>query len=261
MLNTSPDMTKLQAIVLAAGKGTRMKSPLPKVLHPLAGKPMLLHVLNNLSKAQIQKATVIIGYGKDEVRSTVGSYIQESRLASEISFAVQEEQKGTGHAVAVSEPYLSSSADFAIVLYGDVPLITPETMIKSYHLLLEENADGLVISMDLADPTGYGRIIRDNNNELLKIIEEKDASENEKTVREVNTGVFVFRLSVLRTQIHRIENNNAQGEFYLTDIVELMKNNGYKFIVFRSQNPDEFLGVNSPEQLAYLESRLAQGVF
>jgi len=105
MLNTSPDMTKLQAIVLAAGKGTRMKSPLPKVLHPLAGKPMLLHVLNNLSKAQIQKATVIIGYGKDEVRSTVGSYIQESRLASEISFAVQEEQKGTGHAVAVSEPY------------------------------------------------------------------------------------------------------------------------------------------------------------
>ncbi len=261
MLKTSPDMTKLQAIVLAAGKGTRMKSPLPKVLHPLAGKPMILHVLNNLSKSQIQKAIVIIGYGKDEVRNIVGSYIQESQFASEISFAVQEEQNGTGHAVAVAEPYLSSSADFAIVLYGDVPLITPETMKKSYDMLLEQNADGLVISMHLADPTGYGRIIRNNKNELLKIIEEKDASAEEKAVREVNTGVFVFRISVLRSQIHRIENNNAQGEFYLTDIVELMKNNGNKFVVFRSEDPDEFLGVNSPEQLAYLESRLAQGVF
>lgn len=252
---TPPVLSHLHAIVLAAGKGTRMKSDLPKVLHKLTGTPLILHVLSSIEKSGIKSASLVIGHGRDLVRSTVEDWAKDK--ATQLSFVIQEEQKGTGHAVQVARSSVPTDKEAVIILLGDVPRLSSEVIEKSYGMLINENADGLVISMNLEDPTGYGRVVRFSNGSLDKIVEQKDASEEEKKISEVNTGVFVFSAKGLWEELDKISDANAQGEYYLTDIVAIMNQSGKKFIVYQAEDASQFEGINSPEQLARMEEQIS----
>lgn len=233
--------TPIQIVILAAGQGKRMHSNLPKVLHPVAGKPLAQHVIDTARTLSPEKLVVVYGHGGDVVRSTLA--------APDISWAEQAQQLGTGHAVAQAVPELTDAAQ-TLVLYGDVPLTTAATLRR----LLQAGRDGLaILTVDLADPTGYGRIVRDAGGQVLRIVEEKDATAAEKAIREVNTGIMAMPTARLRDWLGRLKNDNAQGEYYLTDVVSLAVGEG---LPVRTAQPDgewEVLGVNSKVQLAELE--------
>ncbi|WP_374277262.1 bifunctional UDP-N-acetylglucosamine diphosphorylase/glucosamine-1-phosphate N-acetyltransferase GlmU [Azonexus sp.] len=231
----------MQIVILAAGQGKRMHSNLPKVLHPVAGKPLAQHVIDTARTLSPEKLVVVYGHGGDVVRSTLA--------APDISWAEQAQQLGTGHAVAQAVPELTDAAQ-TLVLYGDVPLTTAATLRR----LLQAGRDGLaILTVDLADPTGYGRIVRDAGGQVQRIVEEKDATADEKAIREVNTGIMAMPTARLRDWLGRLKNDNAQGEYYLTDVVSLAVGEG---LPVRTAQPDgewEVLGVNSKVQLAELE--------
>ncbi len=233
--------TPIQIVILAAGQGKRMHSNLPKVLHPVAGKPLAQHVIDTARTLSPEKLVVVYGHGGDVVRSTLA--------APDISWAEQAQQLGTGHAVAQAVPELTDAAQ-TLVLYGDVPLTTAATLRR----LLQAGRDGLaILTVDLADPTGYGRIVRDAGGQVQRIVEEKDATADEKAIREVNTGIMAMPTARLRDWLGRLKNDNAQGEYYLTDVVSLAVGEG---LPVRTAQPDgewEVLGVNSKVQLAELE--------
>lgn len=233
--------TPIQIVILAAGQGKRMHSNLPKVLHPVAGKPLAQHVIDTARTLSPEKLVVVYGHGGDVVRSTLA--------APDISWAEQAQQLGTGHAVAQAVPELTDAAQ-TLVLYGDVPLTTAATLRR----LLQAGRDGLaILTVDLADPTGYGRIVRDTGGQVQRIVEEKDATADEKAIREVNTGIMAMPTARLRDWLGRLKNDNAQGEYYLTDVVSLAVGEG---LPVRTAQPDgewEVLGVNSKVQLAELE--------
>jgi bifunctional UDP-N-acetylglucosamine pyrophosphorylase/glucosamine-1-phosphate N-acetyltransferase len=233
--------TPIQIVILAAGQGKRMHSNLPKVLHPVAGKPLAQHVIDTARTLSPEKLVVVYGHGGDVVRSTLA--------APDISWAEQAQQLGTGHAVAQAVPELTDAAQ-TLVLYGDVPLTTAATLRR----LLQAGRDGLaILTVDLADPTGYGRIVRDAGGQVQRIVEEKDATAAEKAIREVNTGIMAMPTARLRDWLGRLKNDNAQGEYYLTDVVSLAVGEG---LPVRTAQPDgewEVLGVNSKVQLAELE--------
>ena len=231
----------VQVVILAAGQGKRMHSNLPKVLHPVAGKALAQHVIDTARTLAPQKLVVVYGHGGDAVRSTLA--------AGDISWAEQAQQLGTGHAVAQAVPEFSD-APCTLVLYGDVPLTSATTLRR----LLHAGRDGLaVLTVDLADPAGYGRIVRDGAGNVQRIVEEKDASAAEKAIREINTGIMAIPTAHLVDWLGRLKNDNAQGEYYLTDIVALAVAEG---VPVRTAQPDaewEVLGVNSKVQLAELE--------
>ncbi len=233
--------TPIQIVILAAGQGKRMHSNLPKVLHPVAGKPLAQHVIDTARTLSPERLVVVYGHGGDVVRSTLA--------APDISWAEQAQQLGTGHAVAQAVPELTDAAQ-TLVLYGDVPLTTAATLRR----LLQAGRDGLaILTVDLADPTGYGRIVRDAGGQVQRIVEEKDATADEKAIREVNTGIMAMPTARLRDWLGRLKNDNAQGEYYLTDVVSLAVGEG---LPVRTAQPDgewEVLGVNSKVQLAELE--------
>ncbi len=233
--------TPIQIVILAAGQGKRMHSNLPKVLHPVAGKPLAQHVIDTARTLSPEKLVVVYGHGGDVVRSTLA--------APDISWAEQAQQLGTGHAVAQAVPELTDAAQ-TLVLYGDVPLTTAATLRR----LLQAGRDGLaILTVDLGDPTGYGRIVRDAGGQVQRIVEEKDATAAEKAIREVNTGIMAMPTARLRDWLGRLKNDNAQGEYYLTDVVSLAVGEG---LPVRTAQPDgewEVLGVNSKVQLAELE--------
>ena len=233
--------TPVQVVILAAGQGKRMHSNLPKVLHPVAGKPLVQHVIDTARTLAPAKLVVVYGHGGEVVRSTVA--------APDVSWARQEPQLGTGHAVAQALPALAGAGQ-TLVLYGDVPL----TLASTLKRLLQAGRDGLsVLTMELSDPTGYGRIVRDGAGNVRRIVEEKDATPEEKAIREVNTGIMAIPSARLGDWLGRLSNTNAQGEYYLTDIVALAVAEG---IPVRTAHPDnqwEVLGVNSKVQLAELE--------
>ena len=231
----------VQVVILAAGQGKRMHSNLPKVLHPVAGKALVRHVIDTARSLAPAEIVVVYGHGGEVVRSTVD--------LPDISWTRQEPQLGTGHAVAQALPVLSGEGQ-TLVLYGDVPLTKASTLKR----LLHAGKDGLaILTVELADPTGYGRIVRDADGKVLCIVEEKDATSAERAIREVNTGIMAIPSDRLADWLSRLSNRNAQGEYYLTDIVALAVSEGASV---RTAQPDadwEVLGVNSKVQLARLE--------
>ena len=231
----------LDIVILAAGQGTRMRSTLPKVLHPVAGKPMLGHVIDTARELTPRSIQVVIGHGAETVRE---------RLAGDgLNFVIQEQQLGTGHAVAQAQPHLQ--AERVLILYGDVPLIESATLRR----LLEQVNDrqlGL-LTVELADPTGYGRILRDEAGEVRAIIEHKDASEAQRAVREGNTGILAVPGHCLADWLGRLSNSNAQGEYYLTDVIAMAVADGLRVATVQAADEMEVLGANDRIQLAQLE--------
>jgi bifunctional UDP-N-acetylglucosamine pyrophosphorylase / glucosamine-1-phosphate N-acetyltransferase len=232
--------TPLNVVILAAGKGTRMLSRLPKVLHPLGGKPLLAHVLERARGLRASRTIVVYGHGGDAIP---GAFADES-----LRFVLQEPQLGTGHAVQQSVPHLLPGGD-TLVLYGDVPLTRPETLEK----MLTGATDLRLLTAVLDDPVGYGRIVRDRSGSVVRIVEEKDASAQEKAIREINTGIVCAPTAQLVRWLANLRNDNAQKEYYLTDIVAAALAFGTAVVCAQPADNWEILGVNSKEQLAYLE--------
>ena len=237
---------RLDVVVLAAGQGTRMRSTLPKVLHRLAGKPMVCHVLDTARELEAQRLHVVVGHGAEQVREALAEY--------PLHFALQAEQKGTGHAVAQSMDGLGDGK--VLILYGDVPLIRRETL-AALLAQVSETRMGL-LSVMLDDPTGYGRIVRDTNDEVVAIVEQKDASASELAIHECNTGIMAMTATQLRRWLPQLSANNTQGEYYLTDVIAMAAAEGVAIATAQPVEPLEVEGVNNRLQLARLE-RAYQG--
>lgn len=234
---------RLQSVILAAGSGTRMKSKLPKVLHRVCGETMLQHVIDISKESNIQDNIVIIGHGADKVKET---------LDPEIKTALQSEQLGTGHAVMMAEDLLLESGTI-LVLCGDGPLITKETITSLISHHEKGKYVATVLTTELENPHGYGRILRQGENEFLKIVEEKDATESEKQIKEINSGIYCFDAQALRETLPLIKNNNAQGEYYLTDALSILKDQGKSIGVYKIDDYEDIMAVNSRIQLAQVE--------
>jgi len=226
-----------------------MKSDLPKVLQPLAGKPLLRHVIDTATALQPQSLQVVYGHGGEQVRAALGAAIAAS--AAKHSWVLQAEQKGTGHAVQQALPHLQDG-DLALVLYGDVPLIRAETLRELLALAGPDAMSLLTVMLD--DPSGYGRIVRDAEGRVRSIVEQKDASADERRIREGNTGVMAVPVRHLRRWLGRLSNHNAQGEYYLTDIIAMAVADGVEVTPLVAPTVAEVLGVNDKLQLAELEA-------
>lgn len=237
-------MRKTYSIILAAGKGTRMDSDLPKVVHQVGGRPMVAHVLDAVEGAGIGSNIVVVGHLADTVKDVV---------SHEVQYALQGEQKGTGHAVLMAEDLIDNMEAEVVVLCGDAPLITAETISKLIAYHSQSHADVTVLTALVDTPFGYGRIIRDGDGHLDRIVEEKDATELEKKVTEINTGTYVFYAKKLFAALHHVGRDNAQGEYYLTDVLGIIKRDGGKIRAMSVQNASEVLGVNTKEQLLAVE--------
>jgi len=234
----------LEVIVLAAGRGTRMRSSIPKVLHALAGKPMIRHVLDTARAVKASKIHVVVGHGAELVSSEIA--------ADDVSTYVQSEQLGTGHAALVAAPHCKSEST-VIVLFGDVPLLSSATLSR----VIEAAESGpVLLAASVKDPHGYGRVIRDSNGAFERVVEQKDANVEELAVREVNTGVLAAKSQNLNSWLSRVTNHNAQGEYYLPDVLGLAVNDGYSVEVVVTDDDIETQGVNDRIQLEALERSL-----
>jgi bifunctional UDP-N-acetylglucosamine pyrophosphorylase / glucosamine-1-phosphate N-acetyltransferase len=224
-----------------------MKSDLPKVLHPLLGKPLISYVIENLKKANINKTITIIGHKGDLIKEELGSLTE---------YAWQHEQLGTGHAVMQAEENLTDFQGKIIVACGDVPLITKETYQSLIEKATESNTGAVVLTMDLKNPNGYGRIVKDENGNFLRIVEEKDSNENEKKITEVNSGTYIFNKEFLFDGLKLIDTNNAQGEYYLPDALNYVLNQNHEVKTLQLTNPIEGSGINSKKDLAKITEYL-----
>lgn len=234
---------KRYAVVLAAGKGTRMKSALPKVLHKVLGKSMVSHAVAALEKIGAEKVVAVVGYGGDLVKE---------ELSGRAEIAVQAEQLGTGHAVMMTKDLLEGLEGTTIVTYGDGPLLTAQTIEKlcAYHE--QEDASVTILTATPEDPTGLGRIIRDADGNVLRIVEQKDGTPEELAINEINTGVCVFDNKLLFEALAKVDNNNAQGEYYLTDLAGIIREMGFKVTAYLHEDYEETLGVNDLVQLSHV---------
>ena len=243
---TSSFPSPVDVIILAAGKGTRMRSVVPKVLHPLAGVPLAQHVIRAAQALEPRSVQVVYGHGGEQLPTVLG--------AQQVAWVLQAEQKGTGHAVQQAMPAVAAGS-IVLVLYGDVPLIRPDTL----RPLLGAAGRGALalLSVELEDPAGYGRILRDPAGAVTGIVEQKDASPDQNRIREVNTGILAADAGRLRNWLSALQADNAQGEYYLTDIVAMAAAEGVPIEAMHPRAVWEVMGVNSRSQLAELE-RIAQ---
>ncbi len=240
----------LDVVILAAGKGSRMLSSLPKVLHRLAGQPLLQHVLDSACRLAPHKISVVYGHGGDSVPQAVQASVPQAIPAPGILWVRQEPQLGTGHAVQQAAPQLDDGG-LTLILYGDVPLIRPATL---QALIDAAGQDGAaLLTVELPDPAGYGRIVRDAQGRVIAIIEHKDADEAQRAIREINTGVMALPTVRLKSWLQRLSNDNAQGEYYLTDVIAFAVAEGMTVNTCQPRHHWEVLGVNSPAQLVHLE--------
>lgn len=233
-------MSKLKAVILAAGKGTRMKSDLPKVVHTIDGKCLVDYVIEAARGAGTDDICLVVGY-KNEV-------VKEKITHKDVSFVLQEEQLGTGHAVKCAKDFLGTDGQ-TMILFGDTPLITAGTLKKLVAYHQEKHNTVTVLSAMIDDPAGYGRIIRDADGNFVKSVEHKDATEEERQVKEVNSGMYIFDTKELAEALEKIQPNNAQGEYYLPDTLTIIKEKGLRVDAYALPDAEDITGVNDQEQL------------
>ena len=240
-------MTDLVTVILAAGKGTRMKSALPKVLHKVGGKEMVRCVMDSATAAGSKRNIVVVGFGADEVRKA---------LDGTAEVVVQEEQLGTGHAVLQAEPLLRETTGTVMVLCGDTPLLTVGLLRKLYEEHEKASAKATVLTAIMPDATGYGRVVRTATGDVEKIVEHKDATEDERKIREVNAGIYCFEKNALFSALEKVGCENVQGEYYLPDVLSILREQGEKIWAVAADDYEETLGVNSRIHLAQAEKIL-----
>ena len=244
MENQTKQKKPFAVVIMAAGKGTRMKDPSKaKVMYEILGKPMLHYVLELAYVLDAQRIVTVIGYQGDAVMS----YLQKN--FPNVDIAVQAEQLGTGHAVLQAEPYLKDFQGDVIVLSGDVPLLTEHTMRNLITVHRVTNATATILTAEFPDPTGYGRVIRNKEGMVEKIVEHKDATEEERNVREINSGIYVFDCKKLFEALRQITPQNAQNEYYLTDVFQYFWKNHLTVAAMKTEHIDEIRGVNTVQQL------------
>ncbi len=238
------------AVVLAAGKGTRMNRPEPKVLVPLCGKPMIHFVLETLEELGVGRTVVVVGYRAQEVQRALRGW-------SQVEFALQQPQLGTGHAVAVCRPLLENHPGPILVLTGDSPLVQADSLAQLLQAQQEHQAACVLGTALKEDPTGFGRIVRNSQGEFEAIVEQRDATEEELKIREVNLSCYVFYPQLLWKALEHIQPKNRQGEYYLTDCPGLLKRWGHRVLALPVHKPVESISINTPEELRAAEAVLA----
>lgn len=239
-----------KAIILAAGKGTRMKSKYPKVVHKVCGKEMVNHIIDVSKKSGVKDVVTILGHESEVVKSI---------LPEDTMIAMQTEQLGTGHAVKMAKEYINDE-DTIVILCGDTPLIKEETLKRLFDYHIENEYTATVLTTKVDNPTGYGRVIRDENGDLLKIVEQKDGNAEELAVNEINSGIYCFKGQMLRESLDLLDNNNAQGEYYLTDTIKILRDKGFKVGAFSGSTIEELMGVNSRVELAKAEALMRKRI-
>lgn len=244
-------MEPLYAVILAAGKGKRMRSKKPKVLHHICGKPIISHVLDQLSMLGTKKSIMIVGHQSELIQEQIGN---------QVIYIEQKEQLGTAHAVLQAKSELMNQQGITLVLNGDHPLFTKETLQQLIQKHQEEGAAATVLTACVDDPTGYGRIIRGEDGCVDRIVEHKDANEEERKINEINTGTFCFDNQKLFAALEKVDNHNAQGEYYLPDVISILKKQDEKVVAEKLLNPEEALGVNDRRQLAEAEKYMRERI-
>lgn len=246
----------LTILILAAGKGTRMHSDLAKVLHRINGRPMIHYVLETARALRPRRIIVIVGHQAGAVRRELAGLPGPSGLT--VEFAVQEEQLGTGHAVRQAEPLLAGESGIVLVLAGDTPLIRPSTLTSLIQAHRRDGAAASVLTAGVEDPTGLGRILRDGTGRIDRIVEEKDATGEQRALKEINTSTYCFEPVLLLRALDRLTPENRQGEYYLTDTIGILRREGHRIADAPAGMPEETMGINTPEQLSAAESWLLE---
>ncbi|MEG0259043.1 MAG: bifunctional UDP-N-acetylglucosamine diphosphorylase/glucosamine-1-phosphate N-acetyltransferase GlmU [Lysinibacillus sp.] len=237
-------MTNIFAVILAAGQGTRMKSKLYKVLHPVCGKPMVEHVVDHIQVLDVNRIVTVVGHGAEKVREQLGEKSE---------YVLQAEQLGTAHAVQQAEVILGKEDGTTLVVCGDTPLIRPETMQALFEHHQSKNAKATILTAIAENPTGYGRILRDTKGQVEQIVEQKDATQEQQQVKEINTGTYCFDNKALFETLKLVKNENAQGEFYLPDVIEILQQQGEIVSAYVTEDFEETLGVNDRYALSQAE--------
>ena len=245
-------MQELGVILMAAGQGTRMRSSLPKVLHPVCGKPLFLHALTKARELHPKRVALVVGYGAERVR--------QAYSASDVRWVVQEQQLGTGHAVLSAQKAFDQFEGDLLILSGDVPLICASTLHAMVEHHRRQRAALTLLTASLDQPKGYGRILRDRRGALIGIVEEKDATDEQRKIREVNAGVYVGSARFVFAALSKVTNHNQQGEYYLPDVVAIGLDQGKIIETVRVGDPREMMGVNTREELAFMEKTLRESI-
>ena len=246
------------AIILAGGEGKRMKSEKPKALSLVLGKPMLRWVLDSVSDAGIDNVCVVTGFAKEYIEDYLKEYTKETNNLVETAY--QAERRGTGHAVMMCRDFLCRNTGDVVVLNGDAPFLDPETIAQAYELHKLKNSGALVISAKVDDPFGYGRIVRNDSGDVAMIVEQKDATQEQRLINEVNSGCYWFDTAALLNVLDMLTNTNASGEYYLTDTLELIMKSGRNVQAYTAKSSDTVLGANDPEQLKELNRIAAKRI-
>jgi len=243
--------TSIAAVILAAGKGKRMKSDLPKVLHRVGGHPIIEYVIKTAKSLKVRKIMVVIGHK--------GQMLADFLKPFQVELVWQRELLGTGHAVLQTRSHLSDFEGTILVLSGDVPFLRAQTVRELIQTHQQTKASATVLSALLEDPEGYGRVIRGMDGSVHKIVEDRDASPEEKKEKEINTGTFCFDSRLIFSTLDQVNRENEQREYYLTDVVKILRNNNRRVSAFQARNSQETMGINSFEQLHQMEKLLANG--